>query len=58
MVISEFVCLWVVGKTNLYFVLFSLLLELQGESGQAIEAYETALSTALTAKDSQKIWLR
>ena len=33
-------------------------MELQGDSPQAVEAYETALSTLDTAGDLTKLWIR
>ena len=36
----------------------SLLLELQGDSAQAIETYETALSKIQNVSDITKVWSR
>lgn len=48
-----------VNHTGHFMKLFySLLLELQGDSTQAVEMYETALSKLENVKDITKIWTR
>lgn len=37
---------------------YSLLLELQGDDVQAVEAYETALSTLTSTVDVSRVWSR